>query len=63
MTEIKCFRCRGQPKILMTLKLDDTEVKMCPQCFADFGMFMEGNAIDRCVRIERGHYVKKEAEE
>lgn len=63
MTEIKCFRCGAQPKILMTMTINDSEVKMCPQCFRDFGMFMEGHAVDRYVCVERGHYVRKEEEE
>ena len=60
---LKCFRCGAQPKILMNMKFDDSEVKMCPQCFADFGLFMQGHAIDRYVCVERGHYVRKEVDE
>lgn len=63
MVEIKCFRCGAQPKLLMSLKIDETEVKMCPQCFADFGMFMDGRVIDRMICVKRDHYIRKKEEE
>lgn len=59
----KCFRCGAQPKIIIQMDIDHTLVPMCPQCVADFGLFMQGNAIHRYIYVERGREVKKEAEE
>ena len=63
MNNDKCFRCGAQMKILVNIDLDHTGIKLCPQCVADFGLFLEGYAIDRLVCVERGHYVRKEEEE
>lgn len=63
MTEIKCFRCGATPKILMNMKFDESVVKMCPDCFRDFGMFMEGHVVDMMACVKRGQYVRKEEEE
>ena len=63
MTEIKCFRCGAQPKVLVSVDIDQTTVKFCPQCIADLGLFLEGHAVERYIRVEKGHYVRKEMEE
>lgn len=60
---VKCFRCGAQPKILMNLKIDDREIKMCPRCEYDFCLFLEGHAIDNLVCVQRDRYVRKEEKE
>lgn len=59
----KCFRCEASSKILLDFEINQATIKMCPQCLADFGLFIQGHAIDRYVVIQRGHRVRKEAEE
>lgn len=63
MTENKCFRCGAQPKVLINMTVNEGVIKMCSQCFADFGLFLEGHAIETHICVKRGRYVKKEAEE
>ena len=60
---IKCFRCGAQPKILISMDIDQANIKLCPQCVADFGLFLQGHAVDRAICVKRGHYVRKEDEE
>ena len=60
---IKCFRCGAQPKILISMDIDKSNIKLCPECVADFGLFLQGYVVDKRVYLERGHPIKKEDEE
>ena len=60
---IRCFRCGAHPNVLINMTVNEAEFKLCPQCFADFGLFLQGNVIDRMVRVERGHRIRKEDNE
>ena len=59
----KCFRCGAQPKVLISMTVNEGVIKMCSQCFADFGRFLEGYAVDTCVVIKRGVRIRKEEED
>ena len=60
---IKCFRCGAQPKILINMTIDDKLVKLCPLCYYEYNLFLEGHAIEKMILVERGHYKRKEEEE
>ena len=63
MDAVKCFRCGAQPKVLLSMTINDGEIKLCSQCLADFGRFIEGYVVDTCVVIKRGVRIRKEEEE
>lgn len=60
---IRCFRCGAHPNVLINMTVNEAEFKMCPQCFADFGLFLQGHAIDKMVCVERGHYIRKKEDD
>ena len=57
--EPECFRCKAKPKILVNMNIDDKIIKLCPQCYYEHLLFLEGCVINEMVHIGRSCYVKE----
>lgn len=60
--EPRCFRCRAKPKILIHMKIDDKVIQLCPRCFYEHSLFLDGCVINEMVHIGRSSYLKEEEE-
>lgn len=56
----KCFRCEAKPKILMNFEINQSTIKLCPRCLADFGLFIQGHAVHSNILVKGESYVRKE---
>ena len=59
MSSVECFRCKSVSKVMMSLKIDDNIICICPTCYFDFTLFLSGCVVNPMVMCGD----KKEAKE
>ena len=59
MTGKECIRCKRIEKAMMSLKINDSLICVCPNCYFDFTLFISGCAVNPIVMVDD----KKEAKE
>lgn len=59
MTGKECFRCKRIEKAMMCLKINDSLICVCPNCYFDFTLYLSGCAVNPIVMVND----KKEAKE
>ena len=60
MSEDKqCFRCGARRKVLVNMRIDDSNIRLCGDCYRDYTMFFEGYVVNPMVMVDN----KKEAKE
>ena len=60
MNDDKCFRCGAQPKILINMTIDDKLVKLCPRCYYEHCLFLDGCVINELVHVQRDYFREEE---
>ena len=55
----QCFRCGAHRKVFVNMKVDDSRICLCGDCYRDYTLFFEGCVVNPMVRCSD----KKEAKE
>ena len=55
----KCFRCGAHRKVLVNMRIDNSNIHLCGDCYRDYTLFFEGYVVNPMVRYSD----RKEAEE
>ena len=55
----RCFRCGAYRKVLVNMRIDDSNIRLCGDCYRDYTLFFEGCVVNPMVMIDN----KKEAKE
>ena len=55
----RCFRCGARRKVFVNMKIDDSRICLCGDCYRDYTLFFEGCVVNPMVMIDN----KKEAKE
>ena len=55
----QCFRCGARRKVLVNMRIDDNNIRLCGDCYRDYTMFFEGYVVNPMVMVDN----KKEAKE
>lgn len=55
----QCFRCGARRKVLVNMRIDDNNIRLCGDCYRDYTMFLEGCVVNPMVRCSD----RKEAKE
>lgn len=51
-SDMRCFRCRGIHKVMMSTRIDDKPIRLCGNCYRDFTLFLEGYVVNPLVKYE-----------
>ena len=57
--QCQCFRCGARRKVFMNMKIDDSRICLCGDCYRDYTLFFEGCVVNPMVMIDN----KKEGKE
>ena len=46
----QCFRCGARRKVLMNMRIDDSNIRLCGNCCRDYVLFLEGYVVNTAVK-------------
>ena len=57
--KVACFRCKSVNMFMTGVKINDTLIYLCPNCYFDFTLYLSGCVVNPMVMVGD----KKEAKE
>lgn len=55
----QCFRCGARRKVLVNMRIDGSNIRLCGDCYRDYALFLEGYVVNPMVMVDN----KKEGKE
>ena len=48
----QCFRCGAHRKVLVNMRIDASNIRLCGDCYRDYALFLEGYVVNPMVMVD-----------